>query len=353
LRKLHERGFDADFAKDGVLHEGIAKRIFSCEEFSFSDQEIEEAFLTEQERLLSYGITEVYAFMFIGIPFEKGVLALRRLESSGRLFVKVRLNIDVYPESDLEETGRRVDMLNSYRSDMLGLSFCKVYIDGVIDNHSAFLKDDYSDINSKGFCLWTKEKILKVINFFGVRDIPVHAHAIGDAAVGFITRALLDADRMTSKKHMITHIQLCDDDTLALLPGSGISVCLQPFWFFRGKDAGKIDKLRLGQRVNRQYPNSRFIKSGIDTYYSSDNPVTAHFPPLLGIKEATKPDSSGESTTVFNAYRAFYAGRYQGESMEIGNGDEATFIILDKDIFNEKIICEMPVGVFVRGKRMI
>jgi len=335
LALLSEEGIFSDFADSevpsgasSILHEQIAVQIFNCERVCFSFDEIERAVLLEQEHLLSLGITQIFSLMFIGAPFFSVLEVLSRLDKKGLLKIKVHFSYTAYPGVPLSTVRDELKKCLSYESKNLSLASLKVYMDGVIDNHSAYLLENYSDISHKGEALWSDSQLSEMAACAAEYGLPLHVHAIGDGAAEQAARVLSGFGRAERGAHIIAHLQLCSKETMELMAKSGIAACLQPFWFYRGERALQLDRQRLGDRVKRMYPAASLQSKGIKLLFSSDCPATTHYDPMLALRLAVN-SCDGEQISIADAYRAYCVGTYQGDSFVIKTGDKAELLILE------------------------
>lgn len=342
LRDLKEAGIEGSFrngdipnGEECILHEDVAEKIFLLEKFCFSEDEIEKAFLSIQEKLLSCGITEVNTMMFIGISYWRGLEVLKEMDKKGILKLKINYAYTVAPTEDVSSVHGAVKKSLAYSSEKLSLTALKIYMDGVVDNHSAHLEQPYCDSAACGSDIWTSEQLNAFVDCAAELGLPIHVHAIGDAAVRFSADALARRANQAKERHIIAHVQLCSQKTMRVMAENNIVACLQPFWFYRGKGALQLDVQRLGSRVNKQYPAATLVSSGVKIVFGSDFPVTEDFSPLTGIKLACMQDGSGESLSACEAYRAFCVGSYADKSLRLTVGEDATFIILDGDVCKE------------------
>lgn len=307
----------------------IATKIFDDNSFSFTDEEIRSSILKQQRQLLKYGVTEVNAFMFIGTTRMRALRVLWKMDQEGELLIKINCCYDVYPYMTIPDIEKQIKKSQKYCSKHIVFKWLKVYMDGVIENHTAFLKKHYSDKKTTGKCFWEKEKLRQVIDYSYAIDLPLHIHAIGDAASEFIVSLLSQYPKREKKPHVLAHLQLCSKQTMELMAQYNILACLQPFWFYRGNDALQIDKKRLGERVFNQYPANTFLKKGVRILLSSDAPVTNDYNPLKGIQRAVFEDHSNETIELSDALSAYQCGAYENKNNSLCIGDDASFIVLD------------------------
>lgn len=315
-----------------IFHEEVANKIFALPRYGFSEEEIRTAFLILQKQLIGYGITEVFTLFFIGATFGSMLNVLRGLDRTGALKIKIWYSCTVLPSYTEYEIKKTIENSLTYSGGNLNLISVKAYADGVIDNHSAYLSEPYSDVDSRGMSLWTERKFIDTVKCASSYGLPMHIHAIGDAAAEFSVKCLAAAGAPANGRHIVTHLQLCKEETMSLMAKRDIVACMQPFWFLRGKQACITDAERLGKRADGQYPVRSMADRGVKILFSSDCPATVCFDPILGINMASEEDGSGENVTRKQAYMAYYAGSFRDDPIILGKGDPATFIRTDKNL---------------------
>lgn len=339
LALLKDEGITCDFkdreipnGAECILHEKIAEKIFQSESFCFSTAQIRTAILRQQEALIAQGITEIYSLMFIGAAYFTVLKVLKQLDEERLLRIAIHYAYTANPTDTIATVKRDIARSSLYESSHLHLAAVKIYMDGVIDNHSAFLAEPYADTGENGTGIWTQEQLHEIISCALEQALPLHIHAIGDAAVEACAAALMQFGQPARGRHVIAHVQLCTENAMEIMARNNIVACMQPFWFSRGQHAIAVDIMRLGVRAYGEYPVKSLLRHGVKVLFSSDCPATENCDPLLGMRTAVKDDGSTECITMEEAYLAYYAGAYRGESFEIKEGDRATFALLSGDM---------------------
>jgi predicted amidohydrolase YtcJ len=333
-----------------IFHETAVEDIFKSTVLGFSSEEIEGAVLKEQERLIRLGIVEVFSLVFIGAAYFTVLDVLKKLDRQGLIKIKIHYAYTVFPDITERTFCEHVEKSRSYQSDKLIFTGVKLYMDGVIDNHSAVLLRDYDDQPTKGAPMWQDDALSRFLKMAEAQDLAVHIHAIGDGAGHRAATALAACRHPDGGRHMIAHLQLCAPQTMELMAKNDIVACMQPFWFYRGAKALRLDKHRLGDRVEDMYPVRTLMQHGVKVLFSSDCPATVECDPIVGMKVAAHLESK-EQITVQEGYRAYYAGSYSEEGVELKVGDAATFLVMDKNLFKKadaKII-----SVYINAERLI
>jgi len=332
MRKTSPELFDAGLissCESGLFHKHVAYSLFKNEALSFTQLEAEEAFLSFQAQAISYGIQEIYGFLFVGIDAARAWKVLQSLENKGLLRIKFNCTYDVYPDDTIEGLAEKIEASKKYVSKHIDFVFAKIYIDGVMENYTALLHEPYNDNNTTGVPNWEEEKLQELVDFFQQNNIPLHFHAIGDKATSMAVNSIVKSKKKSELRNTITHLQLCKDEDLQKMKDNDIVACFQPFWFFSKQEIPKKEIERLGRkRAEQEYPVSKLLDIGGSILFSSDCPVVQNFCPLLGIKIACETQPNAKER-IYDYISAYQVGKYVGKSPTLKVGDNASFIILN------------------------
>ena len=301
-------GFLAERSVFALLH--------TLPELSFRHEELEDALLAYQALLLSRGITAVQTLMPIGMDEGACWELLQDLERRGLWHIHTHFAVTAHPADDPGAILQRIRTLQNRQTEHLRLNTVKIYIDGVVDNGSAYLSQPYEDSDSCGDPIWDSTALESFCTLFDRENLQIHAHVIGDAAAAQITAALEQALHQNGRsenknRHVLAHVQLADADSAERMARCGLLCALQPFWF--PQDAVyAVDRARLGARSGTEYPCASLLHRGIPVSFGSDSPVTPDPAPLDGIACAMHRKDTPERLTFTEALHAYTtAGAYQ------------------------------------------
>lgn len=322
----------------GLLKErAVFSLLHNYPALSFRPEEIEDALLAYQDLLLRRGVTAVQTLMPIGMTETDCFHALQALEARGLWKLHVNFSVTAHPTDAPADILQKYRVLETQQSALLHLHTVKIYIDGVVDNGSAYLSAPYENSPDRGTPIWTDAALQAFCTLFDRENIQIHAHVIGDAAAAQITsildRAMAENGRLHNEnRHVLAHLQLLDEATAAQIARLSLLCVLQPFWF--PQDAVyPVDRVMLGARADTEYPCGSLLRRGAGVAFGSDSPVTPDPSPLLGIACAMERTEQTERLTLAQALRAYTrAGAYQlfseGEAGRIAPGYRADFLLL-------------------------
>ena len=118
---------------------------------------------------------------------------------------------------------------------MFQINSAKIFIDGVIEGRTAFLKEAYD--NKPGFygkLLWDIDSLNNICTELEKQSIQIHVHAIGDAAVSTTLDAFKFAKNQIGDKNTrnsITHLQLVAPEDILRFNELKVIAVPQPYWF--------------------------------------------------------------------------------------------------------------------------
>lgn len=206
------------------------------------------------------------------------------LEASTRGLLSTRVNLalradpvrwhDQVPE--FVESRRRVEELGD---PLLTAATVKVFVDGVIENHTAAMLADYTDTpGDRGLPNWDAAELTAAAVTFDKLGFQLHLHAIGDAA----TRTALDvfeavesANGARDRRPVIAHVQVVDPVDLPRFERLGVIANFEPLWAQLDPMMLDLTIPRLGpERERLQYPIRTLLESA-SVSFGSDWPVSS------------------------------------------------------------------------------
>jgi predicted amidohydrolase YtcJ len=173
----------------------------------------------------------------------------------------------------------------------------KFFVDGIIENRTAEMLDDYADHCSRGVPVWGAAALRGAVGQVAGLGFDLHLHAIGDGGV----RSALDAVEALRAEHpaeergvTIAHAQLIAEADLGRFAQLGVTVCFQPLWAAADRVMTELTLPRLGAGRELQYRIGSVLASGATVSFGSDWPVTS--PDVLaGIRTAvTRQTAEGD-----------------------------------------------------------
>lgn len=165
------------------------------------------------------------------------------------------------------------------RGDMLRFGRIKMFMDGVLDTHTALLVDPYADRDSRGKPLFPQDLFDAICIEADRLGLQIAVHCVGDGAV----RAVLDgyeaarrANGARDSRHRIEHIELLHPDDLPRLKALGVTASMQPTHppGLAGWPLEPMISIIGRERWPCAYPWRRIHEAGVPLVLSTDWPVS-------------------------------------------------------------------------------
>lgn len=285
---------------------------------------------------------------------ERHARVYRKLEAAGELTVRVCATAKVLPEEKTADALARVEALRRENdTEMYRIHSAKFFLDGVFENRTAVMIEDYSDEAGGNFPLmFGHEQVKELFTAFDAARFQIHVHVIGDGAA----RAALDgleaarrANGAWPSLHQLAHVQAIDPADIPRFRELGVVANVQPLWARSEPSVTDVATPMMGpERTKYMYAFRSLIDAGAPYALSSDwgvstlNPfkimetaITRQPPkkhtnvePFLPEQRLTREEAVKGYTT--HAAEAAWRARDTG-SLSVGK--YADVIVLDRDIF--------------------
>ena len=286
---------------------------------------------------------------------ERHMLVYRGLAEQDDLTVRLRATAIVNPGDSVKDSLERVETLRrETHSENVHVHSAKFFLDGVIENRTAAMIEDYSDsVGGNAEIMFDEELLRELFIAFDAARFQLHAHVIGDRA----TRVALD-DIEAARKingawpslHQLAHVQLSDPVDIPRLRQLGVVTNMQPLWARNEPSVTEMALPLIGEARGRwMYPWRTIVDSGAPYAVSSDwgvstlNPfkimqtavtrqpdkVKADFPIFVPEERMTREQVVRGYTT-----KAAQAAWRADETGSLTPGRYADLILLDRDIFS-------------------
>lgn len=271
---------DAEGKPTGYVSEKIASSLMGDKKMGRED--FKKGLLKWQDYAFSRGITAV-SEASLNADEREIIEAYRELCDEGlwklRTYAYVRINENV-PNAGLDSALNRVlEMSRELEGEYFRISGAKVFMDGVLESHTAWLDEEYSDQSGYyGLALCTEsDRVARIVSFCNTHGMNVHFHAIGDAAsrvaVEGISKAA-DATGINDGRNTIAHLQLVHQELIAKFAEYNIIAVVAPLWIPKYPYEYDITCQYIGDRALTQYPVKSFFDAGCKVNFHSDFPVT-------------------------------------------------------------------------------
>ena len=318
-----------------------------------SDEELRESLLIWQEYAFSQGITAAFDahVAYFGYP---SIKAYADLSKAGKL--KLR-SYAVRTVKDTDDVLKLAELASEFNNEYFKITGIKIFIDGVVEAHTAWLLDEYCDqpgyFGVKSFDDY--DKLVEFTKLANEHNMNVHCHTVGDGAVKFALDALSEAQIATGnmdQRNAFAHLQIVTPEDIKRMAEYNIIPVVPPLWTPKEESQYKLELAYLGSdRAENCYPIKSFIDEGAKITFHSDYPVSSILSIPQSIYAAVKrkhtfsPCESRnlkESIGVMDALKAMTINTaYQfGQEDRLGSleiGKVANMVVYDTDFLNDDI----------------
>lgn len=242
--------------------------------------------------LAKWGITAA-------VDADAGIHALRayrRYDRRKGLSADILAAISVEPREGAAGVQRAARWNARFRSRHLRIDGVKLFVDGVIEARTAAVIEPY-DNGTYGELMFSPDQLRAVVAAADARELRVHAHTIGDAAV----RAFLDALEPggARKTPLAAHVELVAHADLSRLTRLGVAANVQAVWAYRDAYLEELTFPVLNEAQGaRLYPFGDFARSGVQIVAGSDWTVTTMNPWEAIEVAVTRRDPAGSGGSV-------------------------------------------------------
>jgi predicted amidohydrolase YtcJ len=249
----------------------------------------------------------------------------------------------------------------------------KFFADGVIEGHTAAVKDGYTDDpHNNGMPCWDWQELRECVAAVDALGFQPHIHAIGDEGLTEALNAIEHAQKVNGLgnrlRSVITHVQMLNPLDLPRFERLGVVANFEPLWACNDHLQSELTTPHIGEkRAAWQYPMKSMLKSGAVISMGSDWPVS-DFNPMACMEiavtriahdgsdsEAWIPEERITAKEALSAYTRGVAVQAGEEDFwgTIKVGSRADFVILSQnplEVTPQKIHQVQVLSTWVAGE---
>jgi len=294
----------------------------------------------------SLGVTSVHVCIGFGVTPEDLDL-YQALLDSGKLTVRVHMSRLIFPSMDVKDYIESTKAVSAkYNNKYIRANFAKMFMDGVMEVHTAAMLKPYSDDTSQvGLTDWSQKNFDDTVAKLDEEGFQIICHSIGDKGVRWNLDGYEYAQKVNGKKdsrHAVTHIECIHPQDIPRFKELGVICNMQP-QHASAEEVGRGGWVAAvgPERVKYAWPWKRLDEAGGKLAFGSDWPVVT-LDPLAGIYSATTRRSPAlpeeylslektiEAYTINGAYFSFE----ENIKGSIKEGKLADMVILSHDLFS-------------------
>lgn len=274
---------------------------------------------------------------------------------NGALWLPRTLTPDTLQDvvADLIERRRRFgdQQVTGERAASLRAPSVKIMVDGVVESHTAALREPYADLDSAGPSHFEPGVLRLAAARLAAAGFQLHFHAIGDRALAESLDAI-EAARAAgddgAMRHHVAHLQIVDRADLPRMAALGVTANLQALWAANSAQMLGLNRPLLGEHryLTCQYPFASMRRAGVRLAMGSDWPVSSPDPwqaihVAVNRREPERPEdeplSIEEALDLAACVRAYTAGsaslNLQHDIGVVAPGRTADLAVADRDPF--------------------
>ncbi len=315
----------------------------------------QERFVRWLPRAAAAGLTGVYD-AWAAAPSEQEAYEIwHSISESGELSLRIFGSVRETDSADLI-ANRFKKFEQNFSSEMVRPEAIKLAVDGVPEGHTAFLLTPYVDSTNEDFGqpMISKENLTANVTTYFSRDIPIHIHAIGGAAVRMSLDAIESARATTGNESVratIAHMDFVHPDDIPRFKALNVTAQTSIQWAARDPSYFNIGSFVGMYKVENAYPVRSIMDAGANQSFGADWPASAYlstYKPLELIEAALtrrlpgepdmpprNPDQSvslAEAIIAMTRNTAIQVGELESLG-SITEGKLADLVLLEKNLF--------------------
>ena len=337
----------------------------------------QERFVRWLPRAAAAGLTGVYD-AWAAAPSEQEAYEIwHSISESGELSLRIFGSVRETDSADLI-ANRFKKFEQNFSSEMVRPEAIKLAADGVPEGHTAFLLTPYVDSTNEDFGqpMISKANLTANVTTYFSRDIPIHIHAIGGAAVRMSLDAIESARATTGNESVratIAHMDFVHPDDIPRFKALNVTAQTSIQWAARDPSYFNIGSFVGMDKVENAYPVRSIMNAGANQSFGADWPASAYlstYKPLELLEAAVtrrlpgepdmpprNPDQSvslAEAIIAMTRNTAIQIGELESLG-SITEGKLADLVLLEKNLFDipAETINATSVAVTVVNGRIV
>ena len=310
-----------------------------------------------QEYAFSNGYTGVYDAGY-QLLTQQDPRAYKELDDEGKLKLYsfcgsfVNDNTDT-PEEDMDRIAKEAEEYNGRHVKVIG---AKVFADGVVEGHTAWMLDDYVDKPGyKGVTRFDNhDKMVRLVKAAAAHNMNVHVHSVGDGATKAWIDAFAEGQTETGNfdmRNALAHLQEVTPEDVKRMGEYNVMAVCGIMWAMKHPAGFPQEVAYVGEeKSNNAYPVKSIMDGGGVVANHSDFPVSPVFSAVqafcMGVlkKLPSFPDdyirNIDQAVSRYEALQTLtsnvaYMWHEEDRMGSVSIGKLANFAVLDKDLMHD------------------
>jgi predicted amidohydrolase YtcJ len=299
--------------------------------------------------LHQHGVTAVHDVTSVEM-----LRALQSIRARDRLELRVSCSLPTDRMGALRDSGLQA----GFGDEWLRVLGIKLFVDGSLGAHTAFLRQPYSDApDTRGVPLYEADALRDLLREGHDAGLQLMIHAIGDATLERVLDCVEPLTRSGNPlRRRLEHVEITPDDLVSRLADSALWACVQPNFAGRWSHPGGLNQQRLGDtRLGYCNAYRSLLDAGVPLAFGSDcMPVG----PAFGLHSAVHHPIEAQRLTPQAALELYTAAAAECVHARerfgrIEPGMAADLVVLDADPLDPAQLADARVAAtFVAGRRV-
>lgn len=244
-------------------------------------------------------------------------------------------------------------MVHETGDDFISLGNMKIFMDGSLGGHTAWLAEPYADEPTlSGVAVHTKEQLIELTKIARAHETGIAVHVIGDQA----TKVVLDVIQMYPPREgvidRLIHVNVLSKELIDQMKTLPLMADIQPM--FVPSDFPWVAERLGSDRLTYSYAWKTLLEEGIILAGGSDAPIE-NADPLLGMNAAmNNPHVPDQELTAFETISLYTTGAAAIAKEEhlygkIAPGFCADFTVVSEEITKDSIAYCQIESTIVNG----
>ncbi|MGN6547353.1 MAG: amidohydrolase [Aureliella sp.] len=277
------------------------------------------------------------------------------LRAAEQLPLRIAFALETRPKM----TGEEIDRLHALKARFakLHIEAVKLFVDGVVEAHTALLLAPYANRPTLGLPETNVDDLNRMIAEFDRREWQIMVHAIGDGGIRMTLDAMeraaaLNTERKRPRRHRLEHIESISSQDIPRFGRLGVIASMQPYHANPNSNTFQVWAANLGpDRASRAWVWKSIHDAGGRLAFGSDWPVVG-LDPRLGMHTAlTRQTLGGEPPGGFlpeqrlsleTVLEAYTSGSAYAEYAEEQKGTLAAGMLADVIVWSDDLAA-LPV----------